>query len=201
MSLASADLVDLDPAPRAAGRRPFVVEEGAQGYAIRAREERGVALLALQAMSGATGLLLAVAALALLAGEAEGTSWMRIGLALHLGSAAAMLLWYASRGALAELQVDVARGELREVVRHRLGRATVLASHGLDAVEALEVEPARGRGEATLLLRLGGSDALLFVARGPLAPIHALRRRLASDLSMHSQGLVRAMPADAALAA
>jgi hypothetical protein len=78
-------------------------------------------------------------------------------------------LWFATRGGVVELQFDLARGELRELVRHRIGPATLVGRHGLGAGATLLVDRGRAaRGHAALILRLrGDDDGGLCIAEGP----------------------------------
>ena len=114
------------------------------------------------------------------------------GLVLALG--AALLLWFATRGSTVELQVDLLRGELREAVRHRAGRPTVLGRHGLDSGATLSIH--RGAGAASLILRFGPERPGLCIARGPEGALLALRRRLEEDLLQRGATILR--PARAA---
>lgn len=89
-------------------------------------------------------------------------------------------MWFATRGGVVELQFDLARGELRELVRHRAGRATVLGRHDLGAGAALSIE--RHGPTCRLLLRLRQDSEALCIAQGPEPAILELRRRLDGEL-------------------
>jgi hypothetical protein len=166
------------PAPAA-----FLVETGPRGYVVRAAEGPPLLLQLVQGVALAFGAALAAAALMIVAwplGLGLGLTGFHGGLATLTGAGAALLLWFATRGGTVELEVDLARGELREIVRHRAGPPSVLARHGLDGGAALAVH--RGAGEPSLILRFGPDRPGLCIARGPEPALLALRARLESDL-------------------
>lgn len=176
---------------------PFEIEESFWGYVIRSTEGPPVLLQVAQGLVLALGAALTAGALLLVVlpvGGGDALSPFHAGLATLLGSAAALLLWFATRGSTVELQVDLLRGELREAVRHRAGRPTVLGRHGLDSGATLSIH--RGAGAASLILRFGPERPGLCIARGPEGALLALRRRLEEDLLQRGATILR--PARAA---
>jgi hypothetical protein len=166
------------------GEAPFPVQKAFWGYVIRGSEGPPVLLQVAQGVVLALGCAFTAGALALVAGsEGEGIDGMRAVLATTLSSLALLLVWFATRGGVVELHLDLARGELREMVRHRLGRATVLGRHGLAQGASLRVErPGAPGGPAALLLLLRPDGEALCIARGPECALQELRRRLDHDL-------------------
>lgn len=166
----------------------FRIDKTFWGYVVRGA---GGPPMMLQVAQGAVltcGAAFAAAALVLVAppaGMGEGLGATRAGLAVVLASMSLLLLWFATRGALVELHLDLARGELRELVRHRIGRATLVGRHGLDGGASLSVDRS-GPPEApcALILRLRGEEGGLCIAQGPQEAILELRRRLDPELRL-----------------
>lgn len=159
----------------------FRLEERAWGFRVRPRAgrhpllrlARGAALLA-GVGATAAGLTLTWPAL-----QGAGAAWdVRLAMGALLGGL--LLLWLATRGTSAVFEVDRARGEVRRVVPHLLGRPTRLAAHRFDEAEGLRLAPAR-RGMATLLLDTAGGRPLA-VATGTRAALAPLRRRIERDV-------------------
>lgn len=194
-------LASLPAQDRAAPPPAFAVEEAYWGYAVRPADAGSWPLRLAQGLAWLGGIGLVVLAAGLLMGPAVDPALdaMRQGLGAVAAAAAALLLWFASRGSVVELQVDLARGELREAVRNRAGHPTVLGRHGLDAVAALEMDRGPGRS-ATLSLRLQGSDRRIPVASGPVADLGALLRRLQADILPPRQ-TIRVLPPEEEAAA
>lgn len=172
--------------PRLAPAPPFRVHRAFWGTVVRAQGGPPILLQVAQGMVLAFGGAFAAGALALVlppgAGAGAAPDAARGGMATVLISLSLLLLWFATRGGVVELQFDRARGELRELVRHRVGRATLVARHGLGDEAALLVDRARSAsGRAALVLRLPGQDSLC-IAEGPEDAILALRRRLDPEL-------------------
>lgn len=167
------------------------LEETHWGYVLRGSERPPLMLVAGQVLSWGLGALCLLGAITpwLVPGSALGAGGMdlKLGLSAILLSAAATLLWYASRGISPQWQIDTTRGELREVLRNAAGRPTVLAHYGFDAIGGVVMDRAslRGRlphGHACLVLRLGNSTRLLPLISGPEAALVPLRDRLGRDL-------------------
>jgi hypothetical protein len=168
-------------AERPAPPPPFEIRQTFWGYVVRGTDGPPMLLQVAQGTVLGFGAAFTAAALVLVMGEGvEGDQAMRRGFAVVLSSLALLLMWFATRGGVVELQFDLARGELRELLRHRAGRATVLGRHGLDAGAALTIE--RAGPTCRLLLRLRDDGEALCVAQGPEAALLELRRRLDGEL-------------------
>lgn len=179
------------PSARRGSMMPFEVRQAFWGYVIRGTEgppilfqiAQGVVLAAAAAAAAAS---LAVASLAPEA-EAGGPSLMRLGASSFLMGMALLFLRYATRGGVAELHVDLARAELREVVRHRIGRATTLGRQAFDPSASLHIRRLGPPGAPRMLvLHQRGRPDDLCVARGPEHALLALRRRLEHDMRLHA---------------
>lgn len=173
---------------------PFEVRHSFWGYVIRATEgppilfQIGQGLVLTAGAAAAAGAL----AVALHTPEAEGLSVMRLGVSALLMWLALLLLHYATRGAVAEIHVDLDRGELREVVPHRVGRASTLGRHDFDPSASLHIQRAGPPGgPRTLVLHHRGRPDGLCVARGPEHALVALRWRLERDMRLHGAAEAR----------
>ena len=175
------------------GRRddvlPFEVHQAFWGYVIRGTEGPPILVQVAQGLvltAGAASAAASLAVASLTPEDAGSISLMRFGASAILMAFAALFLRYATRGGVVELHVDLARGELREVVRHRIGRASTLGAHGFDPMASLHIRrdgPGRLR---TLVLHHRGSPEGLCIAHGPEHALQALRRRLEHDIRVHA---------------
>ncbi len=155
------------------------------GYLLRGTDGPALPLQLSQGIVVAVGAALAgLAVVLLLPGndQALGHGPLRTGLAVLLGAAAALMLWFGTRGGVTELHLDLAGGELREVVRHRVGRPTLLARHALDGRATLSVtRDGLPSGLCALVLRFGENGGLC-IAQGPEDAVLDLRRRMETGL-------------------
>lgn len=165
----------------------FIVKEKHWGYIVKSNSKPKVLLVALQAVSLVFGALLGGAAIVLLTFPGLFTNEIdfafRAVLGIIFASIGFYLLWYATRGFVIELQVDMSRGEIRERVRNRAGRSTRLGNYGFDAVSSVFIDRSDMRGDiATLMLRFQDSTQIVPVAWGTVSDLEPLRERLAQDL-------------------
>ena len=171
---------------------PFEVKTTFWGYVIKGTGGPPLLLQVAQGVVLAFGCSFTAAALVLLttgdAAPGAAMDSMRSGLIVVLSSMALLLMWFATRGGVVELHLDTAHGELRELVRHRAGRATLLGRHGFDDSVSLTLD--RGDSpdsDAALMLRLTGGEGLC-IARGPDLALQELRRRLEQELRRRGGG-------------
>lgn len=180
---------------------PFEVRQSFWGYVIRGTDGPPILLQITQGLVLSLGAAAAAASLAVavLAPEAGAPSFMRLGASAVLMALALLLLRYATRGGVVELHVDLARGELREVVRHRVGRATTLGRHGFDPSASLHIRRGGPPGAPrTLVLHHRGNPEGICVAHGPEHALVALRIRLQHDMLLRGPD---AAPEDGPVAA
>lgn len=171
-----------------AGSSPRVlVQDTYWGYIIRTADRPSPALMVGQAMSWVLGLGFAVAALGLwvlqggLSSPADLS--LRLGASVLLSGFAVLFLWYASRGTEIEVQVDTRKGEVRELVRNRAGRPSLVGRYGFDCIGAAFLDRKTGRpGEAALVLRYRNTANLVVVAHGAEAQIERLKDRMGRDM-------------------
>ena len=172
------------------GILPFEVHQSFWGYVIRGTEGPPILLQVAQGLVmtlGAACLAASLAVASLTPPDAEGLSLMRLGASTLLMMLSLLLLRYATRGGVVELHVDLGRRELREVVRHRIGRATTLGAHGFDPSASLHI---RREGAPDiprmLVLHHRGNPEGLCIAEGPEHALMALRLRLEDDMRLHA---------------
>lgn len=171
-----------------AARSPRLsVQEAYWGYTIRTQNAPRLSILMLQAGAMLTGAACLAAAIGLQvlpqAIVAANDPLFKDVASVLFAAVAALLLWFASRGTTPELQVDTTLGEVREVVRNRAGKATLLGRYGFDAIGGVFLDRQVGpKNEATLVLRYQNTAQTLHVASGPIAPLEMLRDRLGRDL-------------------
>ncbi len=172
---------------------PYTIEDHYWGYVVRSACPPSLGTVVFQGASWILGLVFIVAAVGLLVLPSQLAQadllGFRLGSAVILGGLGVFCMWFASRGSLAELQIDTAQGEVREVVRNRAGRPTVLGRYGFDVIGGVFLERAGpGRrsdlapGHAELVLRYRNTAQVLRVVSGPEAELEALRDRLGVDL-------------------
>jgi hypothetical protein len=177
-------------------RTGFVVDECSWGYRIRRGDAAPVWLLALQAAAWATGICASVAAFSLWFVQVSLPEtelfMLRCSACAILIAIAGLMFDFARQGTETEIEIDLARGELRETVRNRAGRPTVLGRHGFDAVGGVFIDRSGARdpgGRARLLLRIGNTAQTLPVVAGEGSALEPLRDRLGRDLVLRARGL------------
>ena len=77
-------------------------------------------------------------------------------------------------------------GEVREVVRNRAGKSTLIGRYGFDSIGGVFIDRANAPSPdvATLVLRYRNTAQTLPVVRGEVSTLEALRNRLGKDLMM-----------------
>ncbi|MEY1555159.1 hypothetical protein AB3Y40_05945 [Yoonia sp. R2331] len=178
--------IDAELAPR---KKSFAVDETYWGYIIRNTEGPKIGTVVLQAASMFFGAAFVAAGLGLLllpevlAGAVDLT--IRAMAAVIFFGLAAYLLWFASRGTESELQIDTSLGEVREVVRNRAGRSTLIGRYGFDSIGGVFLDRANApRNQAVLVLRYRNTAQTLPVVGGRIDALEPLRDRLGRDMMM-----------------
>lgn len=173
----------------------FEVVETYWGYIIRSKDGPGLSIVILQGLSMFFGACLLAIAVGLLIVPQMMTGSLDLAFrgvaAVFFGAAAIFLLWFGTRGVETELQIDNTLGEVREVLRNRTGKSTLVGRYGFDAIGGVFLDRSIGRqGEAALMLRYRNTTQVLPVARGSVAALEVLRNRLGQDLilDLHEPG-------------
>lgn len=174
----------------------FSVDETYWGYIVRMNGHPKLSTLIGQYLATFVGASLLAASLGLLLipglSSTSADFAMRVGAAIIFAAVAAFLLWFASRGAQTELQIDNNSGEVREVVRNRTGKTTLLGRYGFDAIGGVFIDRSASKsGDAALVLRYRNTPQTLPVATGPEKILEGLRDRLGQDLMLRSSGKPR----------
>lgn len=163
------------------------IDETYWGYVIWSEEPDPTLVVLGQAVAWLLGAGFAVAALGLwvMPSMAFGGAVLSMKLAAStlLGCTAALLLWFASRGGRTELQVDTSLGEVREIVRNRAGRPSLVGRYGFDAIGSVFLDRSVGKpGEASLVMRYRNTTQIVSVVHGTIGVLETLRDRLGRDL-------------------
>lgn len=165
---------------------PFEVEDIFWGYKVRTGNGAPFSVMFGQAICFFFGVCLLTATFGVLVLPTlffdGGAGIMRVGAATLMGAAAFYLLWFASRGTLAEVHVDTTVDEIREVVCNRAGRPTTVAVYGFDEIGGVFIEQNEEDGTYQLILRYRNTSQSVSVAEGTEAQLTPLRNRLAHDL-------------------
>lgn len=173
----------------------FRTEETHWGYIVRSAHDHGHGLILTQSLSLLSGAALLAAALGmwLIPGMLFGSDalMMRLFATIVFVSVSALLLWYSSRGTISEIQIDNARGEIREVIRNHTGRMSLLACYSFDSIGNVELEPVGASGAASLVLRYRNSSETVEVATGREGALCTLRDRISRDVIVGTSVLAK----------
>ncbi len=117
----------------------------------------------------------------------------KMGISTVMGIVGLTLVWFASHGTDNEFQVDLARSEVREVLRNRQGNARVLSRTMFGEIDAVFIDRATTEhGKSRLMLRLAESSLAIEVAIDYEEHLTRLRDRLAYDI-LGKKAPIRAM--------
>lgn len=178
------------------------VEDFHWGYAIRNVGQAPILMVLAQTVCWIAAIPLLVLSIGLWimpGGAVPLLDGFRIGVTVVLASISASLFWFASRGLESEIQVDLKRGEVREVARNRAGRTSLFARHGFDTIGGVFIDrhslrEALPRGHGMLVIRLGNTAQVLPVASGEVERLEPLRDRLGRDLVVRPRRVTPAAP-------
>lgn len=108
---------------------------------------------------------------------------MKAALSFFFGASGAAIYWFASRGLMLEVHVDLSRRELRVVNRNSRDQVRLHSRVPMRNVESAFMRRDNGRGARThLMLRLRDKSQVMHVASGSEAEMHHLHRRLSADI-------------------
>lgn len=170
----------------------FNVEETHWGYIVRSTCHNGHGLILSQSLSLLTGAALLAASIGMwiIPGMLAGIDalMMRMFVTIVFVAAAAMMLWYSSRGVVSEIQIDNGRGEIREVIRNHAGKMSLLACYSFDSIGGVFMEPTGSDDTASLVLRYRNSSDTVEVATGREGELSQLRDRISRDVIVGTTG-------------
>jgi len=169
------------------------------GYIIVSNEKMGIGPRIAQSMSWVFGGALTIAAIGMFvlpsALTGDGAFGLKLASSTLMAAMAALLFWYVSRGQMSEIQVDTRLGEIREVIRNRAGRPTIIGRYGFDSISNVFLDRSIGGSDrAALVLRYRNTAALVQVALGGIRELEQIKDRLGRDLMISSRN---AEPLDA----
>ncbi len=157
------------------------------GYIIRCQDsDRSVAIV-LQWVSAFMGVSLLIAAFGFWTLPGSMVSSDVFGFKLGISSVMAVfgmaLVWFASHGTIYEVQVDLARMELREVLRNNRGTARVQHRIKFEDIDAVFIDRTAGENvKARLMLRLDASSKMVEIASDFEENLKRLHARLGRDV-------------------
>ncbi|WP_428543224.1 hypothetical protein [Profundibacter sp.] len=93
------------------------------------------------------------------------------------------LIWYASHGTKYEIQVDLAKLEIREVLRNTKGVARIQGRIPFEKIGSVFIDRTqKENGKVRLVMRLGNSAQVIEVARDKEENLTGLRDKMGRDL-------------------
>jgi hypothetical protein len=116
---------------------------------------------------------------------------MRLFATIVFVAASALLLWYSSRGTISEIQIDNARGEIREVIRNHTGKMSLLACYSFDSIGSVDMVPASSRTNSSLVLQYRHSADKVEVAQGHETALTGLRDRISRDVIVGTSAIAK----------
>lgn len=173
----------------------YEVEDAYWGYTVRSTEAPLMSLVFAQAVAWMFGVACVISILGLWlipsSAASVGVVGMKIGATVLALSMSVFCLWFASRGTDSEIQIDTQKGEVREVVRNRAGKPTLIGRYGFDSIGSVFIDHGGRRsrdgvGAGMLVLRYRNTAQTFRVATGKLATLVPLRDRLGRDLMLSS---------------
>ena len=174
----------LETAPRA----PSVSNvETYWGYIIRCQTcDRSLAIV-MQWAAAFIGVSLLVAAFGLwtLPGStlSQDVFGFKLGVSTVMAVFGTALVWFASHGTYYEVQVDLARLELRETLRNNRGQGRVQNRIKFEDIDAVYIDRSAGEtAKARLMLRMASSTKLIEIAVDYEENLKRLHARLGRDI-------------------
>lgn len=169
------------------------IEDTGWGYIIARSAGRVTARELVVAGAWSMGIALLISAAGMLISPAGYQTYetfvMKLGLALLVGAIGLRLVWYSSRGTETELQVDRNFGEIRQVVRNKVGKPTLIGKYLFEDIGGVYIDRRKGKGaHCALMLRYKNTSQVIQAAVGPLDSLEALRDRLGHDLIEYKTG-------------
>ena len=170
-----------------------VVQESYWGYSVRNTSYIPVSYYFFQgvALFFGAAFVAAVAGLWLVPSAAlqSDSLILRAGLSVFFGGVAWLMIAYANRGVATEIQVDSNLCEIREVLKNRLGKSTLVSRFGFDSFSGITIDRSGGdKTRVQLVLNSYDPAQHVLVATGSEARIGALYGRMTRDLMLEPAG-------------
>lgn len=165
----------------------FAVDDTFWGYIITSNQKLPIHVIMAQGLAWFLGLSFVFATVGiwfLPATMFDGDALaMRFSASCGLGGLALLFLWYSARGVVTEIHVDRHRGEVREVLRTRSGRSSLVGRYQFDTIGGVFLERSKQhRNQARLVMRYRNTAQTMPVATGHVALLEELRDRLGAEL-------------------
>ena len=175
------------PVRRSVEKAAFQVDETHWGYIVKSVVEGNVPIRLRNAMSWFMGTTLLIATLGLwvMPGAMfDGDMFViKSGLTTIFMSFACLCFWLTTRDSKPEFQFDLARREVRGVMRARGGSATLLESVSFDDVGSVDIRADLADADGlVLVLHIDGSRHQMEIAQGSALALEALQSRIEGDL-------------------
>lgn len=157
------------------------------GYIIRNQASDRTLAILMQWGAAVLGASLLLATLGLWALPGSSVSadviGFKIGLSTMMAVIGMTLIWFASHGTYYEVQVDLARHELREAMRNNRGHARVHSRIRFEDIDAVFIERSvDDAAKSRLLVRLAASSKAIEVARDYEENLTHLNARMRRDI-------------------
>ncbi|KPU82644.1 hypothetical protein JI58_10015 [Marinosulfonomonas sp. PRT-SC04] len=157
------------------------------GYIIRCRNNDRTMAILMQWTAAVVGAVLLIAAFGIWTLPGSMTSQDVVGFKLGFSTIMAVvgvaLVWFASHGTHYEVQVDLARLELREVLRNSRGTARIQDWIKFEDIDAVYIDRSAGeKAKARLMVRLAASSKAIEVGKDFEENLTHLHLRLGRDV-------------------
>jgi len=167
--------------------RSLNVDETYWGYILRDKTRQKSSEIITQALVGFVGLCAVVAALGLwvLPGSFMGSdvAVLKLGMTVILCALGVLALWYGTTSQKYELQVDLNKGEFREVLRSKKGQTTQIARHSFDQVSNIfVVRQQDDEKRATLVLQISDDEQTVESVEALETELLEIQSRLSKDI-------------------
>lgn len=165
----------------------FRVIDSNKGYIVEGDGVKNVTMAMLQGIARIFGACFLAVAIGVLAFATIGQDiidmTLRGGAAVISAGIAIYFLWFSSRGSHPEIQIDLKNTEVRQAIRNKTGRTSILSRFKFDEIGGVFIDRSfGGDGEALLVLRYKNTPQTMSVAQGSLSDLEALRDRIGKDL-------------------
>tara|TARA_R110002051_G_scaffold14460_4_gene46829 strand:- start:3458 stop:4078 length:621 start_codon:yes stop_codon:yes gene_type:complete len=108
---------------------------------------------------------------------------LRLGLSVFFGALAWFMITYANRAVATEVQVDCNLCEVREVLKNRVGKSTLVGQFGFDSFSGITIDRSSGdKDHVRLVLNSHDPVQHVLVATGSEARVGVLYGRMTRDL-------------------
>ena len=157
------------------------------GYIIRCKNSDRSLAIVMQLVAAVMGAALLIAAFGIwtLPGSmmTQDVFSFKLGFSTILAVVGMALIWFASHGTNYEVQIDLPRLELREVLRNNRGDARVQDRIKFEDIDAVYIDRSAGENaKARLMVRMAASSKVIVVAKDYEENLTQIQTRLGRDV-------------------